>query len=248
MKEKQNSVNEVEQDIHKQVQLALEGLAHPEKELAHQKFYKAFPGGYGGEDRFLCVSTPEQHKIAKVWYQLISLDELSELLKSNIHEYRLCALMMLVLKYQKAKDPIYKKSVCDFYLSHLDFVNNWDLVDSSAHYILGDYLLDKDDRILISLAKTNHLWRNRVAMISCFAFIRKNRFETALEIAGILLNHEHDLIHKAVGWMLREIGKRDLKTETYFLEQFTLTMPRTMLRYAIEKFPEDLRLHYLRLK
>ncbi len=230
------------------VKIALEKVSNPTNEPIMKKFFKAFPGGYGGEDNFLCIKNKDQRHIAKQYYKDITLNELSELLHTSVHEYRLCALIMLVSKYQKSKDPNDKEIIADFYLNHTDRINNWDLVDLSAHYILGDFLLDKDTLILIKLAKSNNLWNQRISIISTFAFIRKNKFDLTLKIAKILLENRHDLIHKAVGWMLREVGNRDLKTETDFLDENYKFMPRTMLRYAIEKFSEDLRLYYLKLK
>lgn len=226
----------------------LNALSHPENEASHQKFYKAFPGGYGGEDHFLCVKTPQLRSLSKQHYQEISFNDLSFLMMTKVHEYRLIALMMLVLKYQKIKDPSVKEQIVDFYLSHIEWINNWDLVDLSAHYILGDYYFDKNTKVLLDLAKSQHLWKERIAIISSFAFIRKNNYELTLKLAKMHINHKHDLIHKAVGWMLREIGKRDIAVELSFLDAHTTQMPRTMLRYAIEKFPEELRLKYLKMK
>ena len=171
------------------------------------------------------------------------MDDIGQLLKSNIHEFRLTSVLILVLKYKK-EDFDGKKEIVDFYLGHMKNINNWDLVDSSAPYILGDFLLDKDKSILYRLAISDDLWERRTSILSTFAFIKNNKFEDALNIAQILLFDKHDLIHKAVGWMLREIGKRDERTEEEFLEKHYRKMPRTMLRYSIEKFDSDKRNFY----
>jgi 3-methyladenine DNA glycosylase AlkD len=218
-------------------------LNDPVKAEISSKFFKTGKGQYGEGDIFLGIKVPEQRKVSKK-YTGLTLDDISHLLKSEIHEYRLTALFILVLKYKK-EDTNGKQEIVDFYLSNTENINNWDLVDSSAHYILGDFLLDKDRSILYKLARSENLWERRIAMLSTFAFIKKEQFEDALNISEILLFDEHDLIHKAVGWMLREIGKRDLKIEDEFLQKRYNEMPRTMLRYAIEKFDEEKRNFYL---
>jgi 3-methyladenine DNA glycosylase AlkD len=152
---------------------------------------------------------------------------------------------MLVLKYETSKKEGYKKEIVDFYLQHLDRMNNWDLVDSSAYKILGPWLLDKNKDILYELAESRNLWKQRVAIMATYYFIKQGHFEDTLRIAEMLVNHEHDLIHKAVGWMLREIGNRDRNVEENFLKKHYKHMPRTMLRYAIEKFKPELRKQYL---
>jgi 3-methyladenine DNA glycosylase AlkD len=160
---------------------------------------------------------------------------LQELLSSKIHEYRLTSLFILVSQYKKADDQL-KKKIFDFYLKNTKNINNWDLVDLSAPNIVGDYLLNREKSILYSLANSSHLWEKRIAVLATFNFIRNNQFKDALKIAEILLKDSHDLIHKAAGWMLREIGKRDIKSEEGFLKKHHKHMPRTMLRYALEKF------------
>lgn len=210
------------------------------------KFFQAFPGGYGQGDEFIGVTVPNQRAVAKMFYRDIPLDELEQLLREPIHEYRLTALFIMVLKYQKSKNHEEKKGVVDIYLRNTDRVNNWDLVDSSAHLILGDYLLDRDRQQLYDFAKSENLWVQRIAIIATLCFIRKNQFDDTLRIAELLLNHRHDLIHKAVGWMLREVGNRDYDVEFDFLVKHYKNMPRTMLRYAIEKFPEDVRQAFLK--
>jgi len=222
----------------------LQNIQDPEKTKTLSKFFKTGKGQYGEGDIFLGIKVPDQRKTAKK-YSNIPLDDIGQLLKSNIHEFRLTSLLILVLKYKK-EDLNGKKEIVDFYLSHTKNINNWDLVDSSAPYILGDFLLDNDKSILYRLALSDNLWERRTAILSTFAFIKNNKFEDALNIAQILLFDKHDLIHKAVGWMLREIGKRDERTEEEFLEKHYRKMPRTMLRYSIEKFDKDKRNFYLR--
>lgn len=221
----------------------LKKLANPEKAAFFPRFFKAGPGEYGEGDQFLGVIVPDQRKIAKK-YKGLELPEIKKLLHSPIHEHRLTALFILVNQFQKG-DEKQKKEVYEFYLKNKCHVNNWDLVDSSAHKIVGVYLKDKDRSILYDLAQSPSLWDRRIAMMSCFTFIREQDFEDALAIAEILVDDEHDLIHKVVGWMLREIGKRDQGVEEEFLMQHYQTMPRTMLRYAIEKFTRQKRDFYL---
>ena len=212
-----------------------------------EKFFQVFPGGYGDGDSFIGVSVPNQRKVAGRLFAQISLEELQAELHSSTHEHRLTALFILVKKFQKAKDENEKATIAQLYLSNLSGVNNWDLVDSSAPYISGPYIFSTGQNdILYRLAKSENIWEQRVAMLSCFYHIRQLEFEHPINIAELLVNHKHDLIQKAVGWMLREVGNRDLATEIAFLEKHANTMPRTMLRYAIEKFPEDLRQQFLK--
>lgn len=220
----------------------------PEKAAFLPKFFKAFPGGYGEGDQFLGVIVPEQRKIAKRCFQEISLDEISELLHNPFHEVRLTALMMLVYRFEKLKSETQRKEIVDFYLDHLKFINNWDLIDSSCYQILGAFYHKKDKSLFFELADSGKLWSQRVAMISSMYWIKKDNFTDALKLAEKLKNHPHDLMHKAVGWMLREIGKRNFEVEFQFLISHYRTMPRTALRYAIEKFPEKLRQDFLKGK
>ena len=221
----------------------LQKLKNPEKAKVYLKFFKTKKGEYGEGDTFLGVSVPEQRKIAKKYFDL-SLKELQELLSTNIHEYKMCSLFILINKYRKS-DKTEKKKIFDFYLKNTININNWDLVDISAPHIIGDYLLNKDRKILYKLANSKNLWEKRISIISTFTFIKNNQFEDTLKISEILLNDNHDLIHKAVGWMLREVGKRDQKTEETFLEKYHKSMPRTMLRYSIEKFEKNKKKYYL---
>jgi len=221
----------------------LQKLKNPEKAKVYLKFFKTKKGEYGEGDTFLGVSVPEQRKIAKKYFDL-SLKELQELLSTNIHEYKMCSLFILIDKYRKS-DKTEKKKIFDFYLKNTININNWYLVDISAPHIIGDYLLNKDRKILYKLANSKNLWEKRISIISTFTFIKNNQFEDTLKISEILLNDNHDLIHKAVGWMLREVGKRDQKTEETFLEKYHKSMPRTMLRYSIEKFEKNKKKYYL---
>lgn len=226
---------------------SLEQFANTKKDIKSlEKFFQVYPGGYGEGDKFIGVSVPNQRLISKKYFKEVSINELAELLHSPIHEHRLTTLLMMVLKYQKSKSIDEQEQIAELYLNNLDYVNGWDLVDSSAHLILGAHL-EKTGKfeILDDLAQSNHLWKQRVSIIATFHFIRKGKFEHSLRIAEKLVNHKHDLIHKAVGWMLREIGNRSLKDELPFLDKYAKTMPRTMLRYAIEKFDEVLKEKYL---
>ncbi len=216
-----------------------------EKAKILQRFFKTGEGEYGYGDIFAGITVPESRKIAKSNLDL-SLEDIQFLLNSPIHEERLIALLILVTCFNKNESE--RKEIYDFYLKNTKNINNWDLVDLSSHKILGEYLLDKDRNILYDLAKSKLLWERRIAIVSTFAFIRKNQFEDSLKISEILLSDKHDLIQKAVGWALREIGKKDKKVLINFLEQYYKKMPRTMLRYSIEKFDEKTRKGYLNNK
>lgn len=219
---------------------------NPLRAPAMAKFFQAYPGGYGQGDEFWGITVPRQRKVSAIWNKMLESEELAGLLSHPVHEVRLTALMAMDLKFKRSKLSKHKDGIAALYLANLAGVNNWDLVDSSAHQILGQWLLDKDWSVLIDLAGSGELWKQRVAMIATYAFIRKGVFEPTLKLAELLLSHKHDLIHKAVGWMLREMGNRDLEAELGFLETHYKTMPRTMLRYAIEKFPEELRQDFLK--
>lgn len=208
-------------------------------------FFKTSKGGYGEGDKFLGIVVPAQRMLAKR-YKDLSLSEVEKLLQSGFHEQRLTALFILRIQYQKANE-LQKEKIIKLYLNNLHFINNWDLVDSSAPYLLGEYLLSKKRNILYKLVKSKNIWERRIAIMSTFAFIKVKQFDDALSIAEILLRDQHDLIQKAAGWMLREVGNRDLKEETKFLDKHYKNMPRTMLRYAIEKFSTNLRDYYLKL-
>ena len=206
-----------------------------------QGFFKTGPGQYGEGDVFLGIKVPILRTVAKEHCN-ISLDHTAELLQSPLHEVRLTALLIMVLQYERGGN---QTAIYRAYLANTHRINNWDLVDCSAEHIVGAHLFERDRQPLYKLAKSKSLWERRIAIIATFNFIRRNQFNDTLVIADILLNDKEDLMHKAVGWMLREVGKRDLKTEEDFLLPRYKQMPRTMLRYAIERFPEPKRLAYL---
>ena len=209
----------------------------------NKRFFKTGKGEYGEGDVFIGLSVPKSRKIA-IKYSALSLGEVQKLLSSKIHEERLIALEILVYKYENNLED--RKKIFEFYLANTKFINNWDLVDLSAEYIVGDYLFDKDKKILYELVKSPSLWERRISIISSFNFIKRRKFEDSLKLSKILLNDSHDLIHKAVGWMLREIGKRDEEILRKFLNDNYDKMPRTMLRYAIERFSDEERKGFMR--
>ena len=215
------------------------------KEIAEhsQRFFKTGRGEYGEGDRFLGIRVPVLRKIAKK-YRGISVDECYQLLKSQFHEERLLALLILVAIFDKASNED-RKAIYILYLDNTRFINNWDLVDCSAEHIVGAYLRGADKQPIYNLAKSGILWERRISIMSTFHFIKYNEFVDSLRISEILLHDKEDLIHKAVGWMLREIGKRDIEAEEEFLRRCYKEMPRTMLRYSIEKFPKAERKRYL---
>ncbi|MFH1522710.1 MAG: DNA alkylation repair protein [Patescibacteria group bacterium] len=222
----------------------LKSLANSKQAVILKRFFKTGKGEYGEGDIFLGIKVPVQRKIAQKYCEL-SLKEAVSLLKSKIHEHRLVAIFILINHYQKT-DKNGKGKIFKLYLKNTRYVNNWDLVDLSAPNIVGDYLLDKPRAVLYKLARSRNLWDRRISIIATLTFIRSNEFDDTLKIAKILLNDEHDLIHKAVGWMLREVGKRDQKLEENFFKKRYKKMPRTMLRYAIEKFSENKRKYYMK--
>jgi len=228
------------------IQRKLQELGSREKAKVLQRFFKTGPGEYGEGDVFVGVKVPELRKLAKEYHE-ITVKEVKQLLKSDIHEERLLALFILVRKYSKGNEAE-KKRIYELYLKSTQFINSWDLVDSSAHHIIGAFLVDKSKEPLYSLAKSMNLWERRISIISTFYFIKHDKYAETIKISEILLTDEQDLIHKAVGWMLREVGKRHMPTEEKFLRKHYKRMPRTMLRYAIEKFPEDKRQRYLKGK
>lgn len=224
----------------------IESHAESDRVEVLNKYFKVFPGGYGEGDEFIGVRAPKLRKISKQYYKSLQLNDLSKLISSSKHEYRLTAVFILVLKFEKEKSETGRKELVDFYLDHLNFINNWDLIDSSAHKILGVYLLDTEVDILYDFAYSDDLWKQRISIISTFHFIRSGRFGDTFKIAKILLHHDHDLIHKAVGWMIREVGNRNYKEAYEFLKENYKEMPRTMLRYSIEKYPEETRQDFLK--
>jgi len=222
----------------------LETLGDRKSALTLQRFFKTGPGEYGEGDVFVGLRVPEIRKLAKTC-QGISLSELTKLLKSPIHEVRMLALLILVRAYSRG-NAVIQRRIYNLYLRHTRFINSWDLVDASAEHIVGAYLRDRAKSPLRVLAKSKLLWDRRIAILATFHFIKRGEFSETLRIAKLLLKDREDLIQKAVGWMLRETGKRNRLAEEKFLKVRCKTMPRTMLRYAIEKFPEKLRRRYLR--
>lgn len=210
-------------------------------------FHKTGKGQYAQDDIFIGVTVPDIRKVANEYYKTISLKEVEELLHSKYHEERLLALIILTYKMKKAKEDEQKKIV-NLYIRNTKYINGWDLVDLSAHYILGKYLLEHEDKkdILYKFANSNDLWKQRISIVSTWMFIREGKYEDTFKIAEILLNNKQDLIQKAVGWMLREVGKKDFDSEYNFLVKYYKEMPRTMLRYSIERFDEDLRQDFLK--
>jgi 3-methyladenine DNA glycosylase AlkD len=226
-----------------QIKEDMKNLADPEKAKILSRFFKTGEGQYGEGDIFLGIVVPKQRAVAKK-YAGLPLRDIGRLLASTIHEHRLVALLILVNAYKRA-DAEDREKIVDFYMKHTKQINNWDLVDLSAPNILGEYLLDKERSVLYTLARSKNLWERRIAIMSTLAFIKNNDFWDTVRIAELLLRDSHDLIHKSVGWMLREVGKRDLKTEEDFLEGHCRLMPRTMLRYAVERFDEEKRKMFL---
>jgi len=227
------------------IQKELFSLARPEKAKILQRFFKTGKGQYGEGDIFLGLTVPQIRVIAKNHFKDISLSEIQNLVESKYHEFRMCGLIILTYKYEKASNEE-QKDIFDFYLKNTKYINNWDLVDVTTSRIVGAYLLDKDRSTLYKLAQSSDLWEKRIAILATYTFICNNDFKDCLAISEILLKDKHDLIHKAVGWMLREVGKRNQKVEEEFLLKHYKTMPRTMLRYAIERFEEEKRKGYLR--
>lgn len=223
----------------------LESLGSEERRAVFPRFFKCGPGEYGEGDRFLGVAVPEVRKVAKR-NSSATLPEIKGLLGSQWHEARLCALLILVSRCRKTV----AKEVFSFYLSNTARINNWDLVDLTAPSIVGCYLRDtpEERKVLYSLAESKLLWDQRIAVVSTLSLIRAGQFDDTYALAVKLMGHKHDLMHKAVGWMLREAGKRDRNRLELFLDEYAASMPRTMLRYSIEKFPESIRQHYLALR
>lgn len=223
-------------------------LQDEEQAVNLSRFFRTGPGQYGEGDMFLGIKVPVTRAVVNAEWKGCTLADVGRLLPSVYHEIRLCALLILVKLYRQArKDPGMQGRIVDFYLSNTAQINNWDLVDLSCYEIVGPWLLDKDRTVLYDLARNGKtIWEQRIAVVSCMAFIRQGQVDDCFAIADILLHHEHDLIHKAVGWLLREAGKKDGQALRRFLASRYRTMPRTMLRYAIEKFPEEERQKYLK--
>lgn len=226
-----------------QIMKDLQDISDKEKIPKFQSFFKTQKGEYGEGDIFIGISVPQNRKVAKKYFSA-SFEQIEELLESKIHEHRLCALLILIYRYQKSEG---KDKIFEFYIKNISRVNNWDLVDLSADKIIGAQIFQKDKKLIYKLVESKNLWERRIAIISTFYFIKKGQFEDTIKIAEILLNDKEDLIHKAVGWMLREMGKRGGQKELVeFLDIHHKKMPRTMLRYAIEKFDQTQRMKYMK--
>ncbi|MEC5172970.1 MULTISPECIES: DNA alkylation repair protein [Chryseobacterium] len=234
-------------EIYHQILEALNDLAIPEKAEFFPKFFKTGKGEYGEGDLFLGVTVPDQRSVAKEYYTQISFADLSKLLSSGYHEHRLTALLILVLKFEKSRDENTKNEIIAFYLNHLQYINNWDLVDSSCYKILGRYCFEyeKED-ILRTLSGSQEMWHKRMAVVGTLHYIKKGFFDLTKEFVTQNLSHTHDLMHKANGWMLREMGQKNKQELILYLNKYYQQMPRTCLRYAIEKLDEPLRQDYLK--
>ncbi len=226
-----------------EIEARVRSIGTKKRAKVSQGFFKTGPGEYGEGDIFVGVTVPELRRLATA-YQAITLREVTELLRSTIHEERLLALLILCRAYARG-DGHARKRIYELYLKNTRYVNNWDLVDASAEHIVGAFLMYKNKKPLYVLARSSDLWERRIAVMATFHFIKRGKFKETLKIAGILLPDKEDLIHKAVGWMLREVGKRSLQSAERFLKGHYKKMPRTMLRYAIERFPEAKRQRYL---
>ncbi len=236
------------QNTSSEIKKALNKLKNPEKAEQKAVFFQTGKGGYGEGDKFLGITVPEQRKLAATFKYQVEIDDIKQLFKSEFHEHRFTGVLLLVSLYERNKSETKRQAIVDFYLSQTDALNNWDLVDASAYKILGHFLHEKDKSILYKLAKSDKIWEQRISMVSCMFDIKKGHYETPLSIAELLLHHQHDLIQKAVGWMLKEISKNDIHVTDEFLTAHYKNMPRTCLRYAIEKFPEDRRQAFLKGK
>jgi len=214
-------------------------LSSPARKKTCQSFFKTGPGEYAEGDIFIGLRVPDVRNVAKQ-FEHVGHNEITILMTSEIHEERMLALMIMLRQFKNNRDEIYT-----FYLQNTAHINNWDLVDLSAHYIVGAHLIDKDRSILYELAQSDNLWERRIAIVATWWFIRNNDFDDTIKLAEILLNDKHDLMHKATGWMLREAGKKDKAALMLFLDNCAKHMPRTMLRYAIEKFDGETRKRYL---
>jgi len=223
---------------------SLQALADEQKATFLQGFFKTGKGQYADGDVFWGIKVPETRQVAKA-YRTMPLDEVKKVLKNPVHEVRLCGLMILTEQFKRANETD-RKTIVNFYLSNTQYINNWDLVDLSCYKILGTYLLDKPRTILYTLAKSKNMWEQRISIVSTWAFIRNRELADTLAIAELLLDHPHDLIHKAVGWMLRELSKRNEFAMLDFVETHYNRLSRTTLRYAIERLPDDVRKNILR--
>jgi 3-methyladenine DNA glycosylase AlkD len=224
---------------------ALLQLTNPERAILAHRYFKTGKGQYGEGDIFIGLSNPQVQSLVKEHLKSTDMADVQELINDSIHELRFAGLLVLVTKFPKSS-PFDQQEIVDFYVKNVQQINNWDLVDCSAYKILGKFLLDKNRQILYDLANSGHLWSERIAVVSCLEFIRNRQFSDIFNLSEKFLTHKHDLMHKACGWMLREVGKRDELALQEFLDEHLKKMPRTMLRYAIERMEEGKRLGYLK--
>ena len=233
--------------MYNQILEALQFLSTPEKRDFLPYFFKTGKGEYAEGDQFIGVVVPDSRKLVKEYWQKATLDDVQEILKSEFHEMRLVALLILVTKFEKTKDEKEKKTLVDFYLKNTKYINNWDLVDLSCYKLLGRYCFENQkDEILKKLSNSENMWEKRIAIVATMYHIKKGSHDLTIELALNNLNHSHDLMHKANGWLLREIGNKDEEVLLDFLKIYYQNMPRTSLRYAIEKREEDLRQDFLK--
>lgn len=222
-------------------------MSDPEKAVFFPHFFKTGPGEYGEGDLFLGIKVPDQRAVAKEYYTKISLEELSRLLSSKYHEHRLTALFILIIQFEKTNEKAVKDEIAAFYLNHLKYINNWDLVDSSSYKILGRYAFEnKREDLLRKLSESDEMWHKRIAVVGTMHYIKKGSFDLTKELVTKNLKHTHDLMHKANGWLIREMGKKNEQELIDYLNKNYKEMPRTCLRYAIEKLDEDVRQNYLK--
>lgn len=226
----------------------LKKYTDPQKKEIFPKFFKTGKGEYGEGDKFWGITVPNIRIVAKQYYKDISLNDIKELINNEIHEIRLTGYIILTYKYEKG-DSSQKEEIVNFYLNNLQGVNNWDIVDLSCPKILGEYLISHPEKryLLYQLANSNNLWEQRISIVSTYPFIKKNDFTDTLQISSTLLSHKHDLIHKAIGWMLREVGKKDITVLRNYLDENIHILPRTTLRYSIEKMDKEERDKYLNM-
>jgi 3-methyladenine DNA glycosylase AlkD len=224
---------------------ALLQLTNPERAILAHRYFKTGKGQYGEGDIFIGLSNPQVQSLVKEHLKSTDMADVQELINDSIHELRFAGLLVLVTKFPKSS-PFDQQEIVDFYVKNVQQINNWDLVDCSAYKILGKFLLDKNRQILYDLANSGHLWSERIAVVSCLEFIKNGQFSDIFKLSEKFLTHKHDLMHKACGWMLREVGKRDELALQEFLDEHLKKMPRTMLRYAIERMEEGKRLGYLK--
>ncbi|MDR1984476.1 MAG: DNA alkylation repair protein [Prevotellaceae bacterium] len=225
----------------------LRSLNDKQKAKEMTRYFKTGYGEYAENDVFLGIGTQDIRNIAKQHFKETNLSQTALLLQSKYHEVRRAGIEILVQKMEKENDDHKRQKILFCYLNNIDGINNWDLVDASAPHLLGAFIYNKDKTILYDFVVSDNLWKQRIAIISTLYFIRKGNFEDTLAIAEMFMDNKYDLIHKAVGWMLREVGKRDVETELKFLDKYAAKLPRTALRYALEKFDEDLREYYMNL-